>query len=178
MTAYNVYLNGSIIDTVFDNETDRNEVKRSLIGHDGYDPSIIVRKAKGQKTEKPKTAYQQQKSFIEKYILDCICSDGYDQEPKTDAEKLEFLVDCFRSEYGHEIDRQGPHGAFGDWIMGLPSSFCIVFSNYDILELAKKQGTLPENATEKQEDVILEKYPRYITMRTFELYRKLTGKTM
>ncbi len=44
--AWNIYLNGHKIDTVFDQETDATEVKRSLIDHDGYDPNITVRKAK------------------------------------------------------------------------------------------------------------------------------------
>ena len=33
------------IDTVFDSEKDADEVKRSLINHDGYDPRIVVRRA-------------------------------------------------------------------------------------------------------------------------------------
>ncbi len=45
--AFDVYLNGKCIDTVFYSagvKVDRDEVKRSLVNHDGYDPSIIVRK--------------------------------------------------------------------------------------------------------------------------------------
>ena len=46
MKAYNVYMNGRKIDTVFwvDNSTSE-EVKRNLIDHDGYDPSINVRQS-------------------------------------------------------------------------------------------------------------------------------------
>jgi hypothetical protein len=36
-------------------------------------------------------------------------------------------------------------------------------------------GYLSHDATEKQEDVVLEKHWRYMTMRCFALYRKLTG---
>ncbi len=47
MKAYNVYLNGKLIDTVFFNKTcDSQYVKDSLISHDGYDYRIIVKKAK------------------------------------------------------------------------------------------------------------------------------------
>ena len=46
MIAWNVYLNGKLIDTVFDMEKDANEVKRSLVNHDGYDSRIVVRKAR------------------------------------------------------------------------------------------------------------------------------------
>jgi DNA-directed RNA polymerase subunit M/transcription elongation factor TFIIS len=49
-TAYDVYLNDKLIDTVWqDDPSDEEEVRKSLIDHDGYDPSIEVEKA--QKSE-------------------------------------------------------------------------------------------------------------------------------
>jgi hypothetical protein len=48
--AFDVYLNGRCIDTVFYSASanvDADEVKRSLVGHDGYDPAIVVRKRRG-----------------------------------------------------------------------------------------------------------------------------------
>ena len=45
--AWNVYLNGKLIDTVFyDADCDADYVRRGLINHDGYDPRIVVRKAR------------------------------------------------------------------------------------------------------------------------------------
>ena len=51
MLAWDVYLNGRLIDTVFWNEKTYNgaiitadEIKRSLVEHDDYDPSIVVKK--------------------------------------------------------------------------------------------------------------------------------------
>ena len=46
--AFNVYLRGKLIDTVFANvgAYTIEEMKQSLINHDGYDPEITVRKAK------------------------------------------------------------------------------------------------------------------------------------
>ena len=41
--TFNVYYSGHKIDTVFSRETDPNEVKLSLINHDGYNPGITVR---------------------------------------------------------------------------------------------------------------------------------------
>lgn len=43
MGAWNVYLNGKLIDTVFTNDTDPWQVKHSLINHDGYPSGINVR---------------------------------------------------------------------------------------------------------------------------------------
>ena len=119
-----------------------------------------------------------QKRFIEAYILDSIDGSGYGIELSTNIEKIQFLLDTFRKECGWNIDRKSTNSAFEEWCQGLPSCFNIVFTNHDILELAKKQGTMPENATEKQEYNILDKYWRYITMRTFELYRRLTKKEL
>lgn len=47
MQAWNVYLNGRCIDTVFANGYETDEMRRSLINHDGYDPRIVVCKARG-----------------------------------------------------------------------------------------------------------------------------------
>lgn len=41
--AWNVYLNGKLIDTVFFVPSmEADDVKRSLVNHDGYDPAITV----------------------------------------------------------------------------------------------------------------------------------------
>lgn len=45
--AWNVYLNGKLIDTVFFMpDCDADYVRNSLTNHDGYDSRIVVRKAK------------------------------------------------------------------------------------------------------------------------------------
>lgn len=49
MQAFNVYLNGKKIDTVFYSASPKEtpeDVKRSLVEHDGYDPAIVVKKAR------------------------------------------------------------------------------------------------------------------------------------
>ena len=40
--AYDVYLRGRHIDTVFFTRYTAEEVRESLIDHDGYDPAILV----------------------------------------------------------------------------------------------------------------------------------------
>lgn len=50
--AFDVYLGRKLIDTVFysvGEKIDREDVRRALIRHDGYDPNIIVRKCKARK---------------------------------------------------------------------------------------------------------------------------------
>ena len=56
MQAFNVYLKNKRIDTIFyskSTKVDREEVRQSLINHDGYEPDIVVTKAK-----KDKSAYK------------------------------------------------------------------------------------------------------------------------
>lgn len=50
MTAWDVYLNRKRIDTIFYTaDQTAEDVRRSLINHDGYDPGITVRKRRFKK---------------------------------------------------------------------------------------------------------------------------------
>jgi hypothetical protein len=49
MDAFNVYLNNKLIDTVFYTKSSKetcDDVKRSLVNHDGYNPRIVVKKGR------------------------------------------------------------------------------------------------------------------------------------
>lgn len=113
-------------------------------------------------------------SFVFPYILNAIDAEGYDLQklPETDTEKLQFLADTFKSEYGWMIERVGGQNAMREWIMGLPSSFNIDFENYRIIELAKEWNSIPANATEREEDKILNNWFNLIAAKTFQLFRK------
>lgn len=120
-------------------------------------------------------AYDKQK--LEKYIIDSISTEGYGVKATTNKEKLQFLYNTFKSEFGHEIARKGEVNAFKDWIQGLPGSFNIEFYNNKILELAKRIGSLPANPTEKEEDKIIDNYWNFMAVNTFKLFRKYKVKT-
>jgi len=107
---------------------------------------------------------------VKRYIIDCIDGSGYDVELKTTAEKIDFLRDCFEREYGHEIKRQGQQKALAEYFAGLPSCCTVAFYNTDILALAVEWGSLPENATEKQEDKILENWFSFIAAKTVQMF--------
>lgn len=115
------------------------------------------------------------RQLAQQYILDAINSDVYDVTTKTDKEKLQFLYDTFKKEFCYEqnLQRYGSeYNCFKEWIPGLPSQFNIEWTNYEIIKLAKKWGSIPENATEQQEDKIIENYWNFITSHTFQLFRK------
>lgn len=115
---------------------------------------------------------------VKQYIMDAICTDGYDYPVAAPSEKmlLQFLYDTFRSEYGWNIARVGEHKAFTEWMQGLPSSFNIDFENYKILELAYKWGSISPDlkgrAKERREDLILANWFNFITVKTFQLFKK------
>jgi hypothetical protein len=47
LTKWNIYLNNELIDSVFfTKKTTAEEIKRSLVQHDGYDPLIEVKEEK------------------------------------------------------------------------------------------------------------------------------------
>jgi len=109
---------------------------------------------------------------VKRYIIDGIAWDGYDglPEPKDIGEKIQFLKDCFNSEYGWAIPRMGEQKAIHEWLQGLPSAVHIAFYNSDILKLAILWGSLPENATEKQEDKILDNYWNFMANKIGQLF--------
>lgn len=64
-SAYDVFLRGKKIDTVFQSDpSSADEVKRSLIEHDGYDPEIRVVK---QRKRKPRTRRNPSDEWQDKY---------------------------------------------------------------------------------------------------------------
>jgi hypothetical protein len=109
------------------------------------------------------------------YILNAIDSEAYEVKTATDTDKLQFLADTFKKEYCYpqNLQRYGSYQeTFRQWIMGLPSVFNIDFENYRILEIAREWKSIPQNATEKQEDKMLENWFNLIASKTFILMKK------
>ena len=74
---------------------------------------------------------------FEKYFLSRIDASGYDvKQPKTDKEKVIFLLNTFKSEKSWELQKsKNWKSVFKDWTQGLPSSFNIDYTDYDISNL-------------------------------------------
>ena len=117
---------------------------------------------------------------VYRYILNCIDRDFLNdygiKQPETDREKLQTIFDIFKSEYGRNVKKYGIYKAYKEWLMGL-SVAGIDFENYKIIELAKEWGSIPQNATEKQEHKIINNWFNFITIKTFTLARRLNVKT-
>ena len=104
---------------------------------------------------------------VKLYILHHIKEDSEGTE-RNIIDSIEYVKQRFESEWSHEIPRQGYINALTEWLMGIPLSFA--FSNYDILQLAIKWGSIPENYTEKQADKILENYWRFMANKLNQLF--------
>ena len=108
----------------------------------------------------------------QKYILDHISSVEYGITTRGAKQKLQFLYNTFKQEYGFNIARYGEVGAFREWLMGLPSAINIVFTNYDIIQLAIRWGTLEKDATEKRKDFFIQNYFNVLANNAFQLFKK------
>lgn len=125
-----------------------------------------------------KTIKTNSKAFNEKafaYILDAIDGENYDREFSNDTDKLQFLADTFKSEYGHPTNlkyHKTWQNTLANWFMGLPSAISIEFRNHSILELAVKWGSLSESATEKEQDKVIANWFNLMAFKTLQLMRK------
>jgi hypothetical protein len=109
---------------------------------------------------------------INNYLLNVIDGENYGKVLNIDTEKLQFVADIFKSEYGYMIRRIGYQPALKEWFSGLPSAINIDFGDYRIIELAKEFGSLPDNATENQEDKIIANWFNYMAYKLVQLFRK------
>jgi hypothetical protein len=99
------------------------------------------------------------RSALQQHILDNIDNSGYGGESlASDKDKLQFLAETFKSEYGWAIARYGVTGAMKEWLSGLPSSIHVPFYNHDILEKAEQWGMIDKNATDDQQYEFLEEW--------------------
>ena len=109
---------------------------------------------------------------IYEYILHNISAEGYGSRLTNDRERIQFLMDTFRSEYGHQINRMGAFRAFVEWLQGLPSSINIAYTYSDIIDIGKNIGVLDYNASEKKEDKFTENWFPFIANNVWKLARK------
>jgi len=79
----------------------------------------------------------------------------------------DYIAERFQSEYGWRVQQVGRQTAMIDWLQGL--ALPIAFANYEILQLAHKWGSLPDNATEKQEDKLLANYWRFMANKVMQI---------
>lgn len=116
--------------------------------------------------------------MIEEYVKESFNVDRLQETGlplNNEKEICEAFKSVFHAEYFHEYNiryYKTYQNVLANYLMGLPSSIDIAFENYKILELAKLWNSLPENATEKQEDKILENYWQFMALQIIKYCNK------
>jgi len=111
------------------------------------------------------------------YIIESINSEGYDINPKTEREKLQFLANCIYSEkikfhkdwlryYGNI------QNCLKDWLQGAPTAIDLPIYYSDIIEIAVNFGSIPENFTDKQYEQITNNFYKFIACKILQLFSK------
>lgn len=105
-------------------------------------------------------------SKVQEYILERIDLSGYDME-NTPAN----LLKVFRSEYGHEIKRQGEQKAFCEWLAGVPSAINIEFYHDEIRE-TMAYFNLPDPDEKYTNEQVWDLYRYLLYRETVKLAKK------
>ena len=111
---------------------------------------------------------------VKQYILDCIDLECYEETAETAQEAALKVVGFIMKEADNTYNRKklvSDQAIIADHIVGLPSYLNIAFSNYDILQLAVKWGSIPVNAIDKQEQKILDNYFNLIASKLLQISR-------
>jgi hypothetical protein len=116
-----------------------------------------------------KTNTNEFKAIISAHLFECL--NDMDNELKTRQEVAKYSFSRFNTEHNHDFNKKSfPNlqNRVADYLKGLP--FQLEFENYKIIELAKKWDQLPENATDKQEDKILNNYWNFIAFHVIKFW--------
>jgi hypothetical protein len=116
------------------------------------------------------------KEFILNSIIDDPRELGYDfnfnKSSNINQSKIDFFFNQFYQEYQWQIVRIGEMQALIEYLQGLPSTIHLPIYYYDIIQLAKKFESIPENASEKETAKICENFYNFIANKLIQLKRK------
>lgn len=109
---------------------------------------------------------------VYQYILDCI--DYQETENGTAKDKIKLFFEEFSRCANHPYNlKRFPNNQerIADYLQGLP--IAIDYTNYDILQVAKKLHNTSEELTTKQENAIIENWFNHIAYMIIKLGDKL-----
>ena len=114
----------------------------------------------------------EQKNNYKEYLIDCI---AYPENASAtnDYLKIQNFFKVFNDEYGYEIKRQGEYNALAEYMQNQPSSISLPCYYHEQIELAKEFGSIPQDATEKQEQKIIDNFYNFFTNYLLQLKRTM-----
>jgi hypothetical protein len=86
--------------------------------------------------------------------------------------RLNFVVRTFEDEFAHpeNLKRYGSTTrTLENWFRGLPSIYSVEYRNHAIIEIAKETGALKPNATEREEQKILDNWFNFAALKFTQL---------
>lgn len=101
---------------------------------------------------------------VEQYIVDSI-----DIDVETDEDKIRFLFENFNHKH---TDNYQMRKALEEYLKGLPDYINLPSYDSEKIRMAINFGALPENATEKEKEKILNNYWPFMAKRIMVLFKK------
>jgi len=110
---------------------------------------------------------------VKLYILSCVDNEGFEcldywTPCESIPQKIDFLRERFESEFGFRTKQIGRQAACKEWLQGLALS--IAYTNYDILELAIKWGSLSKYPSNAECRKILDNYFNFMAAKMVQLF--------
>lgn len=113
------------------------------------------------------TNSKEYKATVKAYLTPIIIDALEARELPIDGNIFLSILGVAKSEVKHEFDRNGDHAGLTHWLAGLGMG--IDFTNYDIITLAQSWHDC--ELTEKQKDVILERWFSHIAWKIIQFSR-------
>jgi len=104
------------------------------------------------------------------YVVSIMDTDNFTGDEK---EQFTQLASNFELQFNYSQNKQRHPNLqvrFSEWLRGLPTGLGFAFSNYDILQLAIKQGVLKQGASESKEDKIINDYWMVLAMAFLKIF--------
>ena len=111
------------------------------------------------------------KRIMNQYLLEAL--NNNDNPLNNFKDVANYSFNRFNSEYCHNYEiKRTPNvqNRLADYLRGIP--FNVDFENYRIIELAKEWGQLPQNATEKQENKIINNWFNFIAHQILNFWSR------
>ena len=120
----------------------------------------------------------EQKNNYKRFLIDCIAEpEEYgvidDGSTPNRVSKVQNFFKVFNDEYGYEIKKQGEYNALAEYMQNQPSSISLPCYYHEQIELAKEFGSIPQDATEKQEQKIIDNFYNFFTTYLLQLKRTM-----
>lgn len=107
------------------------------------------------------------KEIIDNFLFEHI--DNIDEPKESHTEVARYSKERFENETRHDKRRRlSTQHKLADWLRGLP--FQLPYWNEDVINLAKSWGTLAQDATEKQEQKIVDNYYNFMAFHIMKYW--------